>query len=101
MVTIKDVALASGFSNTTVSLVLNDRPSAERISPATREHIWQVARRLGYKPNLFARSLRSNRSQSVGVIVFDITDPYCAQILRAIETHLTPSGYFPILADLQ
>jgi LacI family transcriptional regulator len=101
MVTIKDVAAASGFSNTTVSLVLNDRPSARRISQPTRSHIWQVANRLGYNPNLFARSLRSNRSQTVGVVVFDITDPYCAQILRAIEIGLGPSGYFPILIDLQ
>jgi LacI family transcriptional regulator len=101
MVTIRDVAIASGFSNTTVSLVLNDRPAARRISQPTRDRIWRVAKGLGYNPNLFARTLRSNRSQTVGVVVFDITDPYCTQILRAIEIHLNPSGYFPILIDLQ
>src|ERR1039458_5901780 len=101
MVTIKDVARESGASVTTVSMVLSDGPSAQRISEATRKRIWKMAKKLGYRPNVFARSLRSNRSRSVGVIVFDITDPYCSQILRAVETHLQPSGYSSVLADLQ
>jgi len=101
MVTIRDVAGKSGVSVTTVSMVLNDGPSARRISEPTRKRIWKVANKLGYRPNLFARSLRSQRSQSLGVVVFDITDPYCAQILRAIEAHAQPSGYFSVLADLQ
>jgi LacI family transcriptional regulator len=101
MVTIKEVAGKSGVSITTVSMVLNDGPSARRISEPTRRRIWKVANRLGYRPNIFARSLRSNRSRSIGIVTFDITDPYCAQILRAIETQLQSSGYFPALADLQ
>jgi LacI family transcriptional regulator len=101
MVTIRDVAEGSRCSVTTVSMVLNDGPAARRISELTRKRIWKVASRLGYRPNLFARSLRSQRSRSLGVLVFDITDPYCAQILRAIETHVQPSGYFSVLADLQ
>lgn len=101
MITIRNVAEKSGFSVTTVSMVLNNGPAATRISDRTRMHIWKVATRLGYRPNLFARSLRSRRSQTVGVIVFDITDAYCTQILRGIETHLRPSGYFPITTDLQ
>jgi len=101
MVTIRDVAGKSGFSVTTVSMVLNQGTAANRISPRTQSHIWKVARRLGYRPNLFARSLRSQRSHTIGVVVFDITDAYCTQILRGIETRLRPSGYFPISADLQ
>ena len=101
MITIRDVAGESGFSVTTVSMVLNDGPAANRISPRTRTHIWKIARRLGYRPNLFARSLRSQRSHTIGVIVFDITDAYCTQILRGIENYLRPSGYFPITTDLQ
>ena len=101
MITIRDVAEESGFSVTTVSMVLNAGPSAARISPRTRTRIWKVATKLGYQPNLFARSLRSQRSQTIGVIVFDITDAYCTQILRGIENHLRPSGYFPITTDLQ
>ena len=101
MITIRDVAGESGFSVTTVSMVLNNGPAATRISPRTRTHIRKVARRLGYRPNLFARSLRSQRSHTIGVIVFDITDVYCTQILRGIENRLRPSGYFPITTDLQ
>jgi LacI family transcriptional regulator len=101
MVTIRDVAGQSGFSVTTVSMVLNAGPAAERISPRTRRRIWKVARRLGYRPNLFARSLRSQRSHTIGVVVFDITDAYCTQILRGIENHFRPAGYFPIVTDLQ
>lgn len=101
MVTIREVAGESGVSVTTVSLVLSDGPASRRISETTRRRIWTVANRLGYRPNLFARSLRSNRSRSLGLLVFDITDPYCAQILRAIETHLQPCGYIPVLADMR
>jgi DNA-binding LacI/PurR family transcriptional regulator len=101
MVTIREVAGQCGVSVTTVSMVLNNGPSARRISAPTRQRIWKVANKLGYRPNVFARSLRSKRSHSVGVMVFDITDPYCAQILRAIESHLQTSGYFSVLADSQ
>jgi LacI family transcriptional regulator len=101
MVTIRDVSGESGFSVTTVSMVLNQGAAADRISVSTRTHIWKVARRLGYRPNFLARSLRSRRSHTVGVVVFDITDAYCTQILRGIENHLRPSGYFPIATDLQ
>jgi len=101
MVTIRDVAGQSGFSVTTVSMVLGAGSAAERISPRTRSRIWKVAQRLGYRPNLFARSLRSQRSHTVGVIVFDITDAYCTQILRGIENHLRPTGFFPVTTDLQ
>lgn len=100
-VTIKEVAGACGVSVTTVSMVLSNGPASRRISQPTRTRIWKVVNRLGYCPNLFAQSLRSKRSRSVGVMVFDVTDPYCAQILRAIETHLQTCGYFSVLADLQ
>lgn len=101
MVTIRDVAGESGFSVTTVSMVLNAGPAAARISARTRARIGKVAQRLGYRPNLHARSLRSRRSHTLGVVVFDLTDPYCTQILRGIQNHLRPSGLFPIVTDLQ
>src|SRR2546429_4289404 len=101
MVTIRDVAGESGFSVTTVSMVLNNGRGATRISGRTRSQIWKVARRLRYRPNLHARSLRSKRTHTVGVVVFDLTDPYCTQIWRGIQNHLRPIGLFPIVADLQ
>ena len=81
-VTIRDVAKDSGFSSTTVSIVLNNAPLARYIPAVTKKRIEQAAKKLGYRPNLFARSLRSKRSHTVGVMVFDMTDPFCTLVLR-------------------
>ena len=100
MVTIRDVAKASGFSSTTVSIVLNDAPLARYIPPVTKKRIERAATKLGYRPNQFARSLRSKRSHTVGVMVFDMTDPYCTLVLRGIENTLYQESYLPILTDV-
>jgi LacI family transcriptional regulator len=100
MVTIRDVAKASGFSSTTVSIVLNDAPLARYIPPVTKKRIERAAHKLGYRPNQFARSLRSKRSHTVGVMVFDMTDPYCTLVLRGIENTLYQASYLPILTDV-
>jgi LacI family transcriptional regulator len=98
-VTIRDVAKESGFSSTTVSIVLNNAPLARYIPATTKKRIERAAKKLGYRPNLFARSLRSKRSHTVGVMVFDITDPYCTPFLRGIENSLYQSNFLPILTD--
>lgn len=99
-VTIRDVAKTSGFSSTTVSIVLNNAPLSRYIPQTTKKKIEVAAKKLGYRPNLFARSLRSKRSHTVGVMVLDMTDPYCTLILRGIENSLFQSGYLPILTDV-
>lgn len=101
MVTIRDVAKESGFSSTTVSIVLNNAPLARYIPVTTKKRIERAAKKLGYRPNLFARSLRSKRSHTVGVMVFDIADPYCTPILRGIQNTLYQSNFLPILTDAQ
>ena len=98
-VTMRDVAKTSGFSPATVSIVLNNAPLARYIAPATKKRIEEAAKRLGYRPNAMARFLRSKRSQSVGVMFFDITDPFCTPILRGIENALYQSSYLPFFAD--
>jgi LacI family transcriptional regulator len=98
-VTIRDVAKESGFSSTTVSIVLNNAPLARYIPATTKKRIERAAKKLGYRPNLFARSLRSKRSHTVGVMVFDIIDPYCTPFLRGIENSLYQSNFLPILTD--
>jgi LacI family transcriptional regulator len=100
MVTIRDVAKESGFSSTTVSIVLNNAPLARYIPAPTKKKIERAAQRLGYRPNQFARSLRSKRSHTVGVMVFDMTDPFCTLILRGIENTLYQASYLPILTDV-
>jgi DNA-binding LacI/PurR family transcriptional regulator len=99
-VTIRDVAKESGFSSTTVSIVLNNAPLSRYIPTPTKKRIERAAKKLGYRPNVFARSLRSKRSHTVGVMVSDMTDPYCTLILRGIENSLYQSSYLPILTDV-
>ena len=98
-VTIRDVAQAAGLSVATVSMVLNG--VGRRIPSTTHKLVRETAERLGYSPNLQARSLRSRRTRSVGVLVFDITDPYCSLMIRGVENSLGEAGYMPVLADLQ
>jgi DNA-binding LacI/PurR family transcriptional regulator len=100
VITIRDVAKESGFSSTTVSIVLNNAPLARYIPAVTKKKIERAAKSLGYRPNLFARSLRSQRSHTVGVMVFDMTDPFCTLVLRGIENTLYQSSYLPILTDV-
>jgi DNA-binding LacI/PurR family transcriptional regulator len=97
--TIRDVAKASGFSASTVSIVLNNAPLSRYIPLLTKTKIQKAANSLGYRPNIFAKSLRSKRNHTVGVILFDITDPYCTPILRGIENTLYQASYLPILTD--
>ena len=100
MVTIRDVAKVSGFSSSTVSIVLNNAPLARYIPPATKKKIETAARKLGYRPNLFARSLRSKRSHTVGIMVFDMSDPFCTLVWRGIENSLYQANFLPILTDV-
>jgi LacI family transcriptional regulator len=98
-VTILDVARKSGFSASTVSIVLNEAPLSRYVAATTKERIRQTAKALGYRPDAFARSLRSRRSHTIGVMVFDISDPFCTLILSGIEKTLHPTGYLPIIMD--
>src|ERR1700739_3297783 len=97
-VTMRDVANLSGFSPATVSIVLNNAPLARYIAPGTKKRIEETAKKLGYRPNAMARFLRSKRSHSVGVMFFDITDPFCTPVLRGIENGLYQSNYIPLFA---
>src|SRR3984957_8294802 len=99
-VTIRDVARASGFSSTTVSFVLNDAPLARFIPAKTKDRIRSAAKKLGYRPHLLTPFMRSKRSHAVGVMVFDMTDPYCTLILRGVENALYQASYLPMLADV-
>ena len=99
-ITIRDVAKESGFSSSAVSIVLNNAPLARYIPAGTKKRIEKAAKKLGYRPNLFARSLRSKRTHTLGVMVFDMTDPFCTLVLRGIENSLYQASYLPILTDV-
>ena len=87
-VTMRDVAAASGVSNTTGSFVLNDRPD-QTISPPTRERVLRVARELGNAPHGIARALREGRSRVVVVIIRRGLDtPYARSFVEGLDVEL-------------
>ncbi len=96
-ITLVDVARASGFSASTVSIVLNEAALSRYVAAGTKERIRDVASKMGYRPDAFARSLRSRRSQTIGIMVSDISDPFCTLILQGIEKTLYPTTYLPII----
>ena len=100
-ITLATVAHLAGVSQSTVSLVLNDRPLARSLSEDTRKRIRAAALSLQYRPNAAARSLRSARTHLVGVIVFDIADPYCTLILQGAQEVLGKTSLLPIILDVQ
>ncbi|MGA2899060.1 MAG: LacI family DNA-binding transcriptional regulator [Candidatus Acidiferrales bacterium] len=99
-VTLRDVAQESGVSPATVSIVLNNAPLARYIPPSTKDRIERAAKKLRYRPKVVSRFLSAKRNRTVGVMVFDITDPFCTLILRGIENSLYQASYLPILTDV-
>jgi LacI family transcriptional regulator len=83
-----------GLSQTTVSLVLNDSPSAKSIPQETRDRVMEAAQRLNYRPNYFARSLRQSRSMSVGVLAPDLSEGYFTRVMSGVVEELTAAHYF-------
>lgn len=82
-----------GLSRSTISLVLNQAPLAQRLSAQTRERVLQAAQELGYQPNYFARSLSGKRSKVIGVLAPDFGDGYDSMLLSGIERKLLSAGY--------
>lgn len=83
MVTVKDVAEKSGVSVSTVSHVIN---GTRFVSEDLRNKVREAMNTLEYKPNLIARSLRTKRSNVLGLIIADITNPYYSEMARNIES---------------
>jgi DNA-binding LacI/PurR family transcriptional regulator len=82
------------LSQTTVSLVLNNSPSAKSIPPETRTRVIEAAERLNYRPNYFARSLRQSRSMSVGVLAPDLSEGYFTRVMSGVVEELSQAHYF-------
>ena len=100
-VTLLDIARACGFSVSTVSIVLSEAPLSQNVAATTREQIRAMAQQLGYHPDAYARSLRRRRSQTIGVLAYDLSDPYCIPVVRGIQSGLQPAHYLPLLMDAQ
>ena len=95
-VSIKDIAKAAGVSHSTVSRALSDSPL---VSTETKERIQLLAQEMGYSPDAQERSLVVGRTQTLGVVVTTIVDPFIAEIVEAIENTAHGHGYSVILAS--
>src|SRR5437660_7271041 len=93
-VCLKSLAEHLGLSQAAVSLVINRAPGAKSIPQRTQELIRKAARELNYRPNHLARSLRQQRSYTIGVVVPEISEGYAALVMSGIEDHLLQEGYF-------
>jgi len=88
--TIRDVAERAGVSKTTVSHVIN---ATRFVEEDTKLRVLAVISELGYRPSIAARSLTTNRTQTVGVIVSDVSNYFFAEVLRGVEDVLMPESY--------
>jgi len=96
---LKQLADHLGLSPATVSVVINRAAVADTISQHTKELILSAARKFNYRPNFFARSLRTQRSLTVGVMVPEVSEGYATAVLSGIEDHLLQEGYFYFVAS--
>jgi DNA-binding LacI/PurR family transcriptional regulator len=94
-VTLRDIAHATGVSVNTVSRALTGKSD---INSATKARVQAAAERLGYRPNLPARSLVLGRTRSLGLVVTDCTNPFYAMLIRAVEDVAYRNNYALLLA---
>lgn len=94
--TVKDVAREAGVSTATVSRVLN---GTGYVSEAVRAHVLRVVERLNYRPNSIARDLKKKRTDAIGLVVPDMTNPYFMTIARHIRRKCLAHGYHLLLMD--
>jgi LacI family transcriptional regulator len=98
-ISLKQLAKSLGLSTTTLSLVLNNSEKAQSIPQETKDRIFAAARDLNYRPNFFARSLRSQRTFSIGVLIPELSDGYAALVLTGVEDYLLQAGYMYLVTS--
>ena len=92
-VSLKDIAKLAGVSPSTVSFVLNGKAKQMRISQALTDKIIEIAKNEGYQPNPVAVSLRTGRSQMLGLVVENISGDFFGSLARIIEDEAAVFGY--------
>ncbi len=95
---LKDIASKVGVSTALVSYVLNGKMKG-RISQEVADRIKLVAKELNYQPNQIARSLKTNKTNSIGLLLADISNPFSSQIARIIENEADKIGYAVLIGS--
>ncbi len=98
-ISLKALAEHLGLSPTTLSLVLNESPKASSIRADTKKRIFKAAREMNYRPNYLARSLRVQKTNTIGVLVPELSDGYSAMVLNGVEAELSKAEYFYLTAS--
>lgn len=96
--TMSDIARLAGVDSSTVSRALNARTAA-MLRPETVAKVRAVSEELGYRPNVLARGLRTQRTDIVGLLLPDVTNPFFPPIVRGIEDVFTDAGYVLLIAN--
>ncbi|OGS21241.1 MAG: hypothetical protein A2252_06110 [Elusimicrobia bacterium RIFOXYA2_FULL_39_19] len=94
---LQDIAEKVKVSKTAVSKVLNNIPI--RISPEKRNSIIHTAKKLNYRPNIIAKSLRDKTTKTIGIVVPDMSTHFYPEIIKSIETRLSSFGYQTIICN--
>src|SRR3984885_7833214 len=92
----KELAKLAGVSSGTVSNVIN---GVAEVSERSRRKVLNAIKELNYQPNLIARSLRTNRTHTLGIIIPDITIPFFARVIRGAELAAQEAGYYLSVLD--
>lgn len=98
MVSLQDIATATGVSIATASLVLSNKGQQLRISKATQAKVRKVAKEFGYRPHLIARGLRTGQTYTIGILFNSPRELIYAELLSEIQAQLRPHGYGSICA---
>lgn len=98
-VTLADIAKELNVSRTLISLVLNGKGDASAINKQTQKRVFDKAREMQYIPNQVARGLRMGKTNTIGLIVADISNPFFARITRTIEYYADKNGYSLIVCS--
>lgn len=98
-ITIDDIAKNLGVSKTLVSLVINDKADQHGISPETQKKVRDKILELNYKPDVLARGFRTGKTNTIGVIVSDISNRFYARIARSIEDLAWGNGYTVVICS--
>lgn len=92
-VSLADIADSLNISKSTVSFVLNGKGKQFNISPTTQQLILDKAKELNYVPNFFAKGLREGKTQTIGLVLADISNPFYSELSKAIQESLYSRGY--------